>query len=54
MQNTKKKKILIITYEMIPFADNWGGCQRIYYLAQALVSAEYKIWVASSKINNKL
>ncbi len=54
MQNTKKKKILIITYEMIPFADNWGGCQRIYYLAQALVSAEYKIWVASSKITNIL
>lgn len=54
MQNTKKKKILIITYEMIPYANNWGGCQRIYYLAQALVSAEYKIWVVSSKITNIL
>jgi hypothetical protein len=38
---------------MIPFADNWGGCQRMYHLAQSLVLHGNKIWVASSK-NTKI
>jgi len=24
---------------MLPFTDNWGGCQRMYYLADSLISA---------------
>lgn len=30
------KKILVITYDMIPYALTWGGSQRMYYLARAL------------------
>ena len=44
------KKILIITYEMIPFANSWGGCQRMYYLAESLISQDYIVWVASCKL----
>jgi hypothetical protein len=53
MNKEKSKKILIITYEMIPFADSWGACQRMYYLAEALASENYKVWVASSKLSFK-
>lgn len=30
------KKILIVTFNMLPHSTAWGSCQRIYYLAQAL------------------
>lgn len=29
-------KHIIITWSMIPFTNNWGGCQRMYYLADSL------------------
>lgn len=32
-----KNNILIVTYDMIPYAFTWGGCQRMYYLAQKLI-----------------
>lgn len=28
--------ICIVTYDMIPYAFTWGGCQRMYYLAKRL------------------
>ena len=31
-------KILIITYDMIPYSPTWGGAQRMYYLAETLLS----------------
>ena len=33
------RKHIIITWNMLPFTDNWGGCQRMYYLADSLISA---------------
>lgn len=35
--NNMNKNILIVTYDMIPYAFTWGGCQRMYYLAQRLI-----------------
>lgn len=31
-------KHIIITWSMIPFTNNWGGCQRMYYLADSLTA----------------
>lgn len=33
------RKHIIITWSMVPFTNNWGGCQRMYYLADSLVNA---------------
>jgi len=35
--NIKNKKVIIITYDMIPHATTWGGSQRMYFLADFLV-----------------
>lgn len=39
--------ILIITYDMIPGAASWGGCQRMYFLAEQLLEKNYKVIVYS-------
>lgn len=31
------RNIVFIVYNMIPYASAWGGCQRMYYLAQKLI-----------------
>lgn len=31
-------KILFVVYDMLPYAYTWGGCQRMYFLAQKLIS----------------
>lgn len=38
-----KNNILIVTYDMIPYAFTWGGCQRMYYLAQRLIQEGYDV-----------
>ena len=47
------KEIAIITYSMIPHALAWGGCQRMYYLANAFLEAGYSVTVFSvaNKVN---
>lgn len=37
------KKILIITYDMIPYAKTWGGAQRIYYLSKTLKERNFDV-----------
>lgn len=39
------KKILIITYDMIPHAFTWGGCQRMYYLTKSLLAEGHDVKV---------
>lgn len=43
------KSVLIITYDMIPYCATWGGCQRMYYLGEFLVSKGYQVTVFSVK-----
>lgn len=31
------KRVLIVTYDMVPHAFTWGGCQRMYYLSKKLI-----------------
>lgn len=47
------KEVVIITYSMIPHAIAWGGCQRMYYLANAFMDVGYKVTVFSvaNKVN---
>ncbi len=41
-------RILFLTYEMIPFSENWGGCQRVHYLANSLAK-DNEVFVIASK-----
>ncbi|GEM_PF-2367932 len=50
-KNTNKKRILIISYDMIPTATTWGGCQRMYFLAEDLVRNNYDVTIFSCKKN---
>lgn len=52
--------IIFLTYEMIPFSNNWGGCQRIHYMANhfsknhnVTVIASQNTSEPSSKYNKK-
>lgn len=47
-----KEKILIITYEMIPYSNHWGGCQRMYYLADFLIQNKFDVRMISSLKEN--
>lgn len=42
-----QKSILIITYDMIPHASSWGGCQRMYYFAEFLVAHGLEVTIFS-------
>jgi len=44
-----KKKVLILVYNMVPYAESWGGCQRMYYLANGLVDNGYDVAVFAKK-----
>lgn len=44
-------RILIITYSMIPHAIAWGGCQRMYYLAEEFIKQGYRLSMFSVKNN---
>lgn len=46
------KKVLIITYDMIPNAASWGGCQRMYYLGEYLTKLGMEVSIFSCKKNN--
>ncbi|ABX31999.1 hypothetical protein Pmob_1287 [Petrotoga mobilis SJ95] len=46
----KINNILIITYNMIPYSPNWGGCQRVYYFAKEL-SKTNNVFMISAKKN---
>lgn len=41
------REVVIITYSMIPHAVAWGGCQRMYYLADTLLNWGYEVTVFS-------
>ena len=43
------EKILIITYDMIPYSGAWGGAQRMYFLAEHLFKNGYDVTVISAK-----
>ena len=45
----ESKKVCIICYKMVPYADNWGGAQRVFYYANALVKAGYKVDVIAGR-----
>jgi len=49
MMSNDNKKILIVTYGMIPYCNNWGTCQRIYFLAEQFTEEGYQTWVVASK-----
>jgi glycosyltransferase involved in cell wall biosynthesis len=34
---------------MIPYTNNWGGCQRMYFLSESLIGKGYKVWIMSSR-----
>lgn len=38
-----KERLLIITYDMIPYSNSWGSCQRMYYLAKELKNQNFDI-----------
>ncbi|HHX67291.1 MAG TPA: glycosyltransferase family 4 protein [Gallicola sp.] len=47
----RKDEVLIITYDMIPYANSWGGSQRMYYLAEYLIKNGINVTVFSCKKN---
>jgi hypothetical protein len=40
-----KEPLLIVTYDMIPFSPTFGGCQRIYFLADFLADKGYEVHI---------
>lgn len=43
------KKVCIICYKMVPYADNWGGAQRVFYYANALTKEGYAVDVIAGR-----
>lgn len=39
------KKMMIISYYMLPFCESFGACQRMYYLASEAVARDYEVKV---------
>ena len=46
-------KLLIITEMMMPFAKNWGACQRIYHYAKKMVSEGIQVTVICHNISDR-
>ena len=46
-----KNKVLIITYEMLPYSSSFGGCQRMYFLAEYLQENDIDVIVVAAKKN---
>lgn len=44
-----KKNIMILTYHMIPYASQFGSCQRMYFLAEQLFHQNFNVTVVASK-----
>ncbi|BDU51413.1 hypothetical protein [Haliovirga abyssi] len=45
-------KLLIITYDMIPYSNAWGNCQRMYYLGEYLnKKSDMEVHMIASKKN---
>jgi len=49
-----KKSAMIITYDMIPYALQWGACQRMYYLADYLQDHGYSVFVVHTQRSGNL
>jgi glycosyltransferase involved in cell wall biosynthesis len=45
--------VIIINYEMIPYATAWGPCQRSYYLAEFLTNKGINTTVAANKLTDR-
>ncbi len=43
--------ILVITFDMIPYTQNWGGCQRIFFLSEFLQEKGFNVIVVHLKNN---
>ncbi len=43
------KKVCVICYKMVPYADTWGGAQRVFYYANALTKEGYKVDVIAGR-----
>lgn len=41
--------LLIVAYDMIPYTLYWGGCQRMYFLAESLIDAGWNVTVVHSR-----
>jgi glycosyltransferase involved in cell wall biosynthesis len=44
-----EKSAMIITYNMIPYARQWGACQRMYFLADYLQDHGYDVYVVHTQ-----
>lgn len=44
-----KSNVLILTYEMLPYSNTFGGCQRMYFLAEYLANNDINVTVVSAK-----
>lgn len=42
-------RVCIICYKMVPYADTWGGAQRVFYYANALTKEGYKVDVIAGR-----
>lgn len=47
-----RKRVLVITYNMIPYAGTWGGCQRMFYLTEKLWRDGFEIFLVTCKKQN--
>ncbi len=47
-------KILIITELMMPYAQNWGACQRIYHYAKKMVAEGIRVTVICHNVSNRV
>lgn len=46
-----QKKVCIVSYDMIPYTQYWGGCQRMFFLADEL-SNQFEVTVCCAEKNN--
>lgn len=49
-----EKSAMIITYDMIPYARQWGDCQRMYFLADYLQGHGYSVYVVHTQKSEHL
>jgi len=52
--NIKEKKIAIICFEMVPYTQDWGGSQRVFFYANYLSEHGYDVAVFASKNTNSI
>ena len=47
-------KLLIITELMMPYAQNWGACQRIYHYAKKMVADGIQVTIICHNVSNRV